>query len=679
MGYNNQNTRFQPTSMMVSLKEWTNDSLHTLLGFADTALAGYLVHVASRSRGSNPTDAVLRTLREGGVDAQSDEWKRFAVELVERCHPRQRGGSDQGGVWGSGRNVTESEMRKKAAGYSLVDMHDDMLDAGDKSTNKVTEGTIVSKSSKGSNIKKESIEDDTKHKEFNSANTQKDKSSKRTRRRRHTSSESESDGDNDRGPVVDEEKLWEQREKRREELYKRRKNKKDDSNDDDTKVSSKLTEQERADLERERDKRERDEFAKRLVEKDKKRHRSKFDDDESEYSGEDDDERRRREKDSYHERMERLRRREERDRRLARGEAVVLDSDEEEGEGTSGTKKKTVISIHDMRAESRRAYLQKRTKRELELLERELQDEEEIIAKLGGSSKMTEEEKRELQLKREILRMAREHGHVETDEAEASKKPDGFYRLPDDFDGDDADGRKKKTRAQKGEELLTSRYVEPKQEKSEQELWEEGQTQMAAGLARQKKKKRPRGEEEDDEDKYDFVFEEEQIDFVCVDTNKGYDNRKKSWKKDDETLEAVNEEEAALEMRPATKHEKILEGRKKLPVYPYREDFLMALKEHQILILVGETGSGKTTQIPQYLHEVGYSELGKIGCTQPRRVAAMSVATRVAEEMNVRVGHEVGYSIRFENCTSKKTVIQYMTDGNYLMSLTIFFFSLTYL
>lgn len=74
---------------------------------------------------------------------------------------------------------------------------------------------------------------------------------------------------------------------------------------------------------------------------------------------------------------------------------------------------------------------------------------------------------------------------------------------------------------------------------------------------------------------------------------------------------------------------------------------------------------GKTTQIPQYLHEVGYSELGKIGCTQPRRVAAMSVATRVAEEMNVRVGHEVGYSIRFENCTSKKTVIQYMTDGRF--------------
>jgi hypothetical protein len=115
---------------MVSLKEWTNDSLHTLLGFADSALAGYLVHVASQTRGANPTDAVLRTLREGGVDAHSEEWKRFAVELVERCYPRRRGGSDKGDVGGGGLggNVTESDMRKKAEGYSLVDMQDEMID-----------------------------------------------------------------------------------------------------------------------------------------------------------------------------------------------------------------------------------------------------------------------------------------------------------------------------------------------------------------------------------------------------------------------------------------------------------------------------------------------------------------------------------------------------------------------
>merc|ERR1719265_1071233 len=65
----------------------------------------------------------------------------------------------------------------------------------------------------------------------------------------------------------------------------------------------------------------------------------------------------------------------------------------------------------------------------------------------------------------------------------------------------------------------------------------------------------------------------------------------------------------------------------------------------------------------QYLHEEGYTQFGMIGCTQPRRVAAMSVAKRVSEEMGCELGGEVGYAIRFEDVTSKDTVIKYMTDG----------------
>ena len=86
----------------------------------------------------------------------------------------------------------------------------------------------------------------------------------------------------------------------------------------------------------------------------------------------------------------------------------------------------------------------------------------------------------------------------------------------------------------------------------------------------------------------------------------------------------------------------IQEVRQTLPIYSFREQLLQAIKDHRVLIIVGETGSGKTTQLPQYLVEAGYTKDGRrVGCTQPRRVAAMSVAARVADEMGVRLGHEV--------------------------------------
>lgn len=87
------------------------------------------------------------------------------------------------------------------------------------------------------------------------------------------------------------------------------------------------------------------------------------------------------------------------------------------------------------------------------------------------------------------------------------------------------------------------------------------------------------------------------------------------------------------------------EARKSLPMFRYRDSLLEAIEEHQVLVLVGETGSGKSTQLPQYLHEHGFTQRGKVGCTQPRRVAAMSVAARVAEEMGKKLGAEVLFHI----------------------------------
>ncbi|EEC48810.1 predicted protein [Phaeodactylum tricornutum CCAP 1055/1] len=348
----------------------------------------------------------------------------------------------------------------------------------------------------------------------------------------------------------------------------RRKGKKDRQDKRDSSLSEPLTPAERVELEREKDLKERDELVQRMMERDQTKTKQK----------------------------------------------------------AKSEEKSDSLTLERLREESRRAYLKKREERELALLKQSLQDEEDLFR----GAKLTEAEKKRIQMGKQILSMVEERDGEED-------KDDEFYRLPGDF-------HEKHSRAKQQEALLTSRYNEPKLEKSEQDLWEESQTQKAGAIGGRQKKAI-------ESDGYELLFDD-QIDFVMQETREGYDKH-----------------ESLSEMRPATEHEKILEGRTKLPVYAYREEFLAAVKEHQILILVGETGSGKTTQIPQFLNEVGYGELGKIGCTQPRRVAAMSVAARVAQEMNVRLGHEVGYSIRFENCTSPKTILQYMTDGMLLREI----------
>ncbi|XP_076470502.1 putative pre-mRNA-splicing factor ATP-dependent RNA helicase PRP1 [Babylonia areolata] len=154
------------------------------------------------------------------------------------------------------------------------------------------------------------------------------------------------------------------------------------------------------------------------------------------------------------------------------------------------------------------------------------------------------------------------------------------------------------------------------------------------------------------------------------------DDRRDRYKDEKESkpksvFEEFNIPRPTLQMNPFTglpftpRYYELFNKRSQLPVWEYKTQFLDMVSKHQIIVLVGETGSGKTTQIPQWCLEWVRARYPKkaVACTQPRRVAAMSVAQRVAEEMDVCLGQEVGYSIRFEDCTSAKTVLKYMTDG----------------
>ncbi|KDQ11123.1 hypothetical protein BOTBODRAFT_177594 [Botryobasidium botryosum FD-172 SS1] len=289
-----------------------------------------------------------------------------------------------------------------------------------------------------------------------------------------------------------------------------------------------------------------------------------------------------------------------------------------------------VAALPGLREHSRQAYLTKRELQQIELLRKEIADEEALFQGM----KISKREQRDLDYKKQVLKLAEDRMKIDD-------KYDG-YMLPEDYLTEQGKiDRKKK------ESVLYSRYEEQKEGQfvTDVDQWEQSQSKHSTFKSGALDKK-------EIEDDYEYVFDESQtIQFVMDQAEGGLINARDA---------ALNAQIAEAEKRAKT----IEETRKSLPIYGFREQLLEAIAEHQVLIVVAETGSGKTTQLPQYLHEAGYTKGGlKVGCTQPRRVAAMSVAARVAEEMGTKVGYEVGYSIRFEDCTSDKTVLKYMTDG----------------
>lgn len=292
-------------------------------------------------------------------------------------------------------------------------------------------------------------------------------------------------------------------------------------------------------------------------------------------------------------------------------------------------------ALPDIRERSRQEYLKKREAERLALLRKQVAEE---TAELRSGVRLSEKEKAEFAKNREILRLAEERLKIDDHR-------DG-YSMPEDYITE-----KGKLDRKKKEEALYKRYVEKDeygQEKfvTEHEEWEREQASKAKAQIQ-------RAERENED--YDYVMDEEQYIQWNLDSRMEGDDQKLT--KEQQFLAAQID---AAEKKALT----IQETRKSLPIYQYRDEFLAALEQYQVLVIVGETGSGKTTQLPQYLHEAGYTKNGmKVGCTQPRRVAAMSVAARVADEVGVKVGNEVGYTIRFEDCTSDKTVLKYMTDG----------------
>lgn len=280
-------------------------------------------------------------------------------------------------------------------------------------------------------------------------------------------------------------------------------------------------------------------------------------------------------------------------------------------------------NLTELRQKSRGDYLAKRSEQQLILLQKQVEEEDE---ERRTNPRLSKAELADFDRNRETLRLALSHKNID--------EHLGGFLIPD------ADFSSK-------QELLSRKAQETY--KSETALWDEEQEARARAQVRGSKARTQA-------DDYDYVFDESsEIKFVG-DATSQFDPKKVQL---EQMIDAAETKARTIEQQRAS-----------LPIFRHKDALIQAVKENRFLIVCAETGSGKTTQIPSYLLESQLFQNSEghtlIGCTQPRRVAAMSVAKRVADELGTRLGHRVGYSVRFDDKTnmgSDPTEIKYMTDG----------------
>ena len=592
------------------LLKWIGEKLNELCGFKEANVSQFVLSIAQKHAEASSTSShkkVFETLKDSGFDAVTLEFSR---ELCNRLLQQQQ-------TKGAKREKEEKKKTStKIATAAYIDDEDE--------------------ESKYALVKSSSSDDDEEHlKKKTSKKSLKKKKMKRKKKKRKGRSSSSSSSSSYSSSEDEETKLKRERALQGyrdlelepdDDDNNNNNNNNDNNNDDDDENRKRL-----------RDQQEKREFEERLRMKDDEKTK-KYDNDRGKSN-----------------------------KNNAADNKEEVDEDEEEVERGL---------VPDLRKVSRQEYLKKRELQKLEELKEQIADDEKIYEYSGRP--LTEKQKKDLEYKKKTLALA----EAQLRNVEESKEE--VYQMPLTYDDVDDKANAKNNRDKRFQVAL-ERYKESAQSRKEekddanpfreQDEWEDHQIRQA--------KMGKKNKEQDEKRGYDYVFED-QIAFVVDEQIKGTNVSDSSWSSDSDSdvqrkkgrrkrRNKTTQERIDDENDPDSKalrgelgaRKKIEADRRSLPIYPYRDDLIKAVEDHQTIVIVGETGSGKTTQIPQYMWEAGFAkeEGVRIGCTQPRRVAAMSVATRVADEVGCKLGNEVGYSIRFEDRTSDKTKVKYLTDG----------------